>query len=95
MVISAHKTLPSWSQAALVLTRTDRIDRARLDAGVEATQTTSPAGAILASIDAARALMERDGEELLGEVVGAVAAARDRYRRSRGSSSSTAPVLTR
>ena len=84
MVVSAHKTLPSWSQAALVLARTDRIDPARLDAGVEATQTTSPAGAILASIDAARALLDRDGEALLGEAVGAVAAARDRLREVEG-----------
>ena len=42
MVVSAHKTLPAWSQAALVLARTARIDAARLDAGVEATATTSP-----------------------------------------------------
>jgi arginine decarboxylase len=78
MVASAHKTLPSWSQAALVLAQGDRIDLARLDAGVEATQTTSPAGAILASIDAARALLERDGHDLLGAAVAAVAETRRR-----------------
>ncbi|HEY0932102.1 MAG TPA: aminotransferase class V-fold PLP-dependent enzyme [Trebonia sp.] len=78
MVVSAHKTLPAWSQAALVLARTERIDPARLDAGVEATATTSPAGAILASIDAARALLERDGRELLGRSLAAAAAARAR-----------------
>lgn len=50
MVTSAHKTLPAWSQAALVLARTERIDPDRLDAGVEATATTSPAGAILAGL---------------------------------------------
>jgi arginine decarboxylase len=59
MVTSAHKTLPAWSQAALILARTERIDANRLDAGVEATATTSPAGAVLASIDAARALLAR------------------------------------
>ena len=84
MVVSAHKTLPSWSQAALILARTERIDAARLDTGVEATQTTSPAGAILASIDAARALLEADGETLLGEAIEAVAAARDRLRSVEG-----------
>ena len=61
IVTSAHKTLPSWSQAALILARTERIDIARLDRGVEATHTTSPAGAILASIDAARALLAQTG----------------------------------
>jgi arginine decarboxylase len=78
MVTSAHKTLPAWSQAALVLARTERIDASRLDAGVEATATTSPAGAVLASIDAARALLERDGERLLGEAMAAAGAARRR-----------------
>ena len=78
MVISAHKTLPAWSQAAVVFVRGDRIDPARLDAGVEATHTTSPAGAILASIDAARALLERDGESLLAQSLSAVHVARDR-----------------
>ncbi|GAB3842495.1 aminotransferase class I/II-fold pyridoxal phosphate-dependent enzyme [Dactylosporangium cerinum] len=85
MVTSAHKTLPAWSQAALVLARTDRVDTARLDtarldAGVEATATTSPAGAVLASIDAARALLERDGHALLGDAISATRAARDRLR---------------
>lgn len=76
IVISAHKTLPAWSQGALILARTERIDPARLDAGVEASATTSPAGAILASIDASRALLERDGAELLGPAIAATAAAR-------------------
>lgn len=76
LVTSAHKTLPAWSQAAYLLARTERIDAARLDAAVEATHTTSPAGAILASADAARALLERAGTELLGALVDRVAAAR-------------------
>ena len=80
MVTSAHKTLPAWSQAAIVLARTERVDAARLEAGVEATATTSPAGAILASTDAARALLERDGEELLGSAIAATRTARERLR---------------
>jgi arginine decarboxylase len=80
MVTSAHKTLPAWSQAALVLARTERLDAARLDAGVEATATTSPAGAVLASTDAARALLQRDGESLLEGAIAATRAARDRLR---------------
>jgi lysine decarboxylase len=79
-VTSAHKTLPAWSQAALVLARTERVDAARLDAGVEATATTSPAGAILARTDAARALLERDGAELLDTVMRATRQARRRLR---------------
>ena len=80
MVTSAHKTLPAWSQAALILARTDRLDPARLDAGVEATATTSPAGAVLASTDAARALLAQDGESLLDGAIAATRGARDRLR---------------
>jgi len=67
-----------------VLARTERVDTARLDAGVEATATTSPSGAILASIDAARALLERDGESVLGDAIAATRDARDRLRRVNG-----------
>ena len=77
VVTSAHKALPAYSQAALLLARTGRLDAARLDAGFEATATTSPAGAILASIDAARALLERDGEALLDAAITATRTARD------------------
>ncbi len=82
IVTSAHKTLPSWSQAAFVLARTTRtgglLDADRLDRGFEASNTTSPAGAVLASADAARALLVRYGEDLVGRLVRLVRDARDR-----------------
>jgi arginine decarboxylase len=80
MVTSAHKTLPAYTQGALVLARTGRLDAARLDRAFDATHTTSPAGAILASIDAVRALLARDGAELCGRLLRGVAAARARLR---------------
>jgi lysine decarboxylase len=78
MVTSAHKALPAYTQGALVLARTERLDPARLDRAFEATHTTSPTGSIMASIDAARALLARDGERLCGRLLSAVAAARKR-----------------
>jgi len=82
LVTSAHKTLPAWSQGALLLARTTRagghLDPDRLQRGFEASHTTSSAGAILASTDASRALLRRDGEEFIGRLVGLVAAARRR-----------------
>jgi lysine decarboxylase len=80
VVVSAHKGLPAVSQAAVVLARTGRLDPSRLDRAFEATHTTSPHGGILASIDAARALLARSGGELAGRLVDAVAAARARLR---------------
>lgn len=78
LVTSGHKGLPVYSQGALLLTQGQRIDPARFDAAVEATATTSPAGAILASLDAARALLARQGTQLLGEVIEQVGRARAR-----------------
>jgi arginine decarboxylase len=80
LVTSAHKTLPAYSQGALLLARTERLDVARLDRAFEATHTTSPAGAILASIDAARALLARDGTRLCARLLRGVATARRRLR---------------
>jgi arginine decarboxylase len=84
MVTSAHKALPAYTQGALVLARTERLDAARLDRAFEATHTTSPAGSIMASIDAARALLERDGKELSARLLRGVAAAKDRLRQIPG-----------
>jgi arginine decarboxylase len=80
MVTSAHKALPAYTQGALVLARTERLAAARLDRAFEATHTTSPTGSIMASIDAARALLAADGERLCGRLIRGVAAARKRLR---------------
>ena len=84
MVTSAHKALPAYTQGALVLAKTGLLDPARLDRAFEATHTTSPAGSIMASIDAARALLARDGKELCARLLRGVAAARHRLRQVPG-----------
>ncbi len=80
MVTSAHKMLPAYSAAALVMARTQRFDAARLESSFEATHTTSPPGSILASIDAVRALLQLHGEHLLTTTIDLVASARERLR---------------
>jgi len=80
LVTSAHKTLPAYTQSAFVLARTGHLDRDRLDRAYEATATTSPSGTIAASADAARALLARDGERLLGRLLELVEHARERLR---------------
>ena len=79
MIASAHKTLPAYSQAAIVAARTLRLDAGRLDRAFDTGATTSPAGAILASIDASRALLASDtGRARLDEVLHLVTHARRR-----------------
>lgn len=82
MVISAHKALPSYSQAALLLAKTDLLSAHRLDVAFDSTHTTSPAGAILASIDGARHLLATRGTALLDGLLGELAAERSRLRRA-------------
>ncbi|HEU4677002.1 MAG TPA: hypothetical protein VFS29_13480 [Motilibacteraceae bacterium] len=81
VVTSAHKMLPAFSQAALVLARTERLDADRLERAFEATHTTSPSATILASTDAARAFLAADaGRAALQRTAVLVAAARTRLR---------------
>jgi len=84
MVTSAHKALPAMAQAAYVLARTERIDADRLERAYEATATTSPSGSIFASADAARALLARDGEALLADLIALADHARERLRKIPG-----------
>jgi lysine decarboxylase len=81
MITSAHKVLPAYTQAALLVARTERIDAARLERAFDASLTTSPAGSILASIDGGRALLASPtGATLLGELRERVEGARVRLR---------------
>ena len=84
MVTSLHKTLPAYNQAAILLVGSERISETRLAPAFEATHTTSPSGAIMASIDASRALLEHHGERLIGRMLDAVGSARGRLARIEG-----------
>jgi lysine decarboxylase len=80
VVTSAHKTLPSYSQASFVLVRDEFVDLSRFNKMFDSTQTTSMSGRILASIDAARALLARHGHELIGPVIEATEVGRAQLR---------------
>jgi lysine decarboxylase len=81
MVLSAHKTLPAYSQASVVAACTGRLDPDRLDRAFEASATTSPAGTIHASTDAARALLASPlAQGLLDRLVRVVDDARGRLQ---------------
>lgn len=84
MVTSVHKTLPAYNQAAILLVQSQRIAADRLAPAFEATHTTSPSGAIMASIDASRALLEHHGQPLIDQMLTAVADARRRLARIDG-----------
>jgi lysine decarboxylase len=81
MVLSAHKTLPAYSQASVVAASTQRLDPDRLDRAFEASATTSPSGTIHASTDAARALLANPlARDLLDRLANVTAEARLRLQ---------------
>ena len=84
LVTSVHKALLGYSQTAVVSMRDGRVDRAHLDRCVDLTATTSPSGTLLASIDATRSVMERDGHAALERIIDAVAGVRRRLARVPG-----------
>ena len=78
MVVSAHKTLTSFTQGAYLFARGGRLDLARVSEAFDLLHTTSPSAAILASLDRARHLMATRGEELLAKTLELAAGFRER-----------------
>jgi lysine decarboxylase len=76
LVVSTHKTLPAFTQSAIVFAR-DTLDLRRLAEAFDLLNTTSPSGAIYASIDRARALLEHHGVELLDRTLAQAARVRE------------------
>lgn len=83
-VTSVHKALMGYSQTAVVTMRDGRVDSRHLGRCVDLLATTSPSGTLLASIDATRAVMERDGAAALERTVDLVRGMRHRLRRVPG-----------
>ncbi len=73
---SIHKALMGYSQTAVIARRGVRVDPARLDRAVDLTATTSPSATLMASIDATRVVMERDGRAALDRAIESVAGMR-------------------
>ncbi|PSN14251.1 arginine decarboxylase [filamentous cyanobacterium CCT1] len=69
VVQSTHKVLGALSQAAMLHTRGDRIDRSRLQSALQLTQSTSPNSLLLASLDAARHQIATAGKALLSDTL--------------------------
>lgn len=83
-VTSVHKTLMGYSQTAVVSMRGDRVVAPTLDRCVDLPSTTSPSGTLLASIDATRAVMDREGAAALERTIDLVRRLRQRLARVPG-----------
>ena len=77
VVVSAHKTLPALGQTALLFTSGFQPDRVRELASVFG--TSSPSYPMLASLDAVRDWMEREGTREYGHAAARVAELREQF----------------
>jgi arginine decarboxylase len=84
LVTSVHKHITGFTQSSMVLAQGKYINIERLEAAFEGLHTTSPSGAIFASIDRARGLLQDRGDELLGNAIRIAGEARTRFRRVPG-----------
>ncbi len=66
---SIHKTLPAMTQSSMLHVKSKRVDIEKLKLFLQLTQTTSPSHILLASLDAARYIMQEKGRELLEDAV--------------------------
>jgi lysine decarboxylase len=69
VVQSAHKTLPAMTQGSWLHVKGGRVDKERLERMLGMVQTTSPSYVIMASLDNARFVMEKEGARRLEEVL--------------------------
>ena len=69
VVQSSHKLLAALSQASMLHLVGERVNRARLESVLKLLLTTSPSTLLVASLDAARAQMVREGRSLLDGVL--------------------------
>lgn len=68
VIHSVHKTLPAMTQTALLHVNGPRVDRERLKRFLRIYQSSSPSYVLMASIDNAITMMERDGERLQNQL---------------------------
>jgi lysine decarboxylase len=66
---SIHKTLPAMTQSSMLHVKSERVDIERLKVFLQLTQTTSPSHILLASLDAARFIMQEKGRKLLDDAI--------------------------
>jgi lysine decarboxylase len=80
VISSTHKIVGSLTQSAMVHLGGELIEDHLVDRAVTLSESTSPNALLCASLDAARRLAATRGQELLGETIEALAAARAAIR---------------
>jgi arginine/lysine/ornithine decarboxylase len=82
-VTSVHKNLPAMTQCA-VLNASNTVNPEGLRFMLKLFQTTSPSYVLMASIDAARHIMQHEGEKLIDELLGYIESFRFKMKNIEG-----------
>lgn len=69
VVQSTHKTLPAYTQSAMLHVGSDRIDLSRLQEALALFQSSSPSYMLMNGLDSCRDLMDRQGDMLFEKYV--------------------------
>lgn len=81
---STHKTLPSMTQSSMLHVRSKKVDLEKLRFFLQLAQSTSPSHVLMASLDLARYVMEKEGSRLLDEIIEYSCSARDEINKIEG-----------
>lgn len=68
VIVSVHKTLPAFTQTALLHICSDRIDKSRIEKFLGIYETSSPSYILMSGIEKCIDIMESDGGKLIGEL---------------------------
>lgn len=68
VIVSIHKTLPAFTQTALLLTKGQRIEQREIVHYLDIFETSSPSYVLMAGIDRCIRIMSEKGTELLAEL---------------------------
>lgn len=71
-VQSAHKTLPAFTQGAYLHVGSQLVDMEKLEYYLTVYQTSSPSYMIMASLDTAREIMQKEGGRLLDGIISVI-----------------------
>jgi arginine/lysine/ornithine decarboxylase len=78
VIMSVHKTLPAFTQTALLALCSDRIDPAQAEKFLSVYETSSPSYILMAGIEQSLALLAEDGDRLFADYVALLAAFRQK-----------------
>ena len=84
VIQSAHKTLPAFTQAAYLHVKGDRINKGKLRRILRVIQTSSPSFVLMASLDIARYIMQKEGRDRLNNLIDIIDEFKDKVKRLEG-----------